>query len=123
MIVSSDKTQLMLFRDNIAYPIYLTIRNIAKDIHQKPSLQAQILVGYIPNTKLTGISNKVGHHYALANLFHSCMHNVLGLIGSIGETGITIMSGDGVWCRCHPIFAIFVGNYPEQALVTCIFNG
>jgi len=28
-----------------------------------------------------------------------------------------MMSGDGVWCRCHPIFAIFVGNYPEQGLV------
>lgn len=34
-----------------------------------------------------------------------------------------MMSGDGVWRWCHPIFAIFIGDYPEQALVTCTFNG
>ena len=32
-------------------------------------------------------------------------------------------SGDGVWRRCHPIFANFVGDYPEQTLVTCTYNG
>ena len=31
-------------------------------------------------------------------------------------------SGDGVWRRCHPIFANFIGDYPEQALVTCTFS-
>ena len=33
------------------------------------------------------------------------------------------MSGDGIWCRCHPILASFVGNYPEQVLVTCTYYG
>ena len=32
-----------------------------------------------------------------------------------------MMGGDGVWWRCHPIFANFVGDYPEQALVTCTY--
>ncbi|KAH8977942.1 hypothetical protein EDB86DRAFT_2837195 [Lactarius hatsudake] len=44
-------------------------------------------------------------------------------IASHSETGIAMMSGDGVWHRCHPIFAMFVGDYPEQVLVTCTFNG
>ena len=33
VIVPLDKTQLMLFRDKMAYPIYLTIGNIPKDVH------------------------------------------------------------------------------------------
>jgi Plavaka transposase len=32
VIISSDKMQLMLFHDKMAYPIYLTISNIPKDI-------------------------------------------------------------------------------------------
>jgi len=74
-------------------------------------------------TKLDGMENKTGHCCTLANLFHSCMQKVLGPIGSVSETSLEMMSGDGIWRWCHPIFAIFIGNYPEQALVTCTFNG
>ena len=33
-----------------------------------------------------------------------------------------MMSSNGVWWQCHPVLAIFVGDYPEQALVTCTYN-
>ena len=33
------------------------------------------------------------------------------------------MGADKVWRRCHPILAVFIGDYPEQALVTCTYNG
>ncbi|KAF8262730.1 hypothetical protein EI94DRAFT_1742876 [Lactarius quietus] len=59
----------------------------------------------------------------MANLYHSCMQIILGLITAYGETGIEMMSGDGIWCRCHPVFASFVGDYPEQILVTCTYSG
>ncbi|KAF8481855.1 hypothetical protein DFH94DRAFT_691497 [Russula ochroleuca] len=99
LIVSSDKTQLMLFRGKTAYLIYMTIGNIPKDIRQKPSRQAQLLIGYIPTTKLEGVTNKATRRW------------------------VTMMSGNGIWHRCHPIFAIFVGDYPKQALITCTYNG
>lgn len=82
-----------------------------------------MLIGYIPTTKLTTIPNKSARRRALANLFHTCMRTALGPIGPYGETGAAMMSGDGVWRRCHPILAVFVGDYPEQALVTCTYNG
>lgn len=123
IIVSSDKTQLTLFRGKSAYPIYLTIGNIPKEIRRKPSRHAQLLIGYIPTSKLEGITNKTARRRALANLFHACMRNALGPISLYGETGIPMMSGDGIWRRCHPIFAAFIGDYPEQALVTCTYNG
>ena len=97
MIVSSDKTQLTLFRDKMAYLIDLTIGNILKDIHWKPLYHAQLLIGYIPTTKLEGMPTKAGCHYALANLFHFCMQNILGSISSVGKTKIVMISGDSVW--------------------------
>jgi hypothetical protein len=50
------------------------------------------------------------------------MQVILGPISSSGEVGIDMMSGDGVWRRCHPILASFVEDYPEQVLVTCTHN-
>jgi hypothetical protein len=121
--VSTDKTQLTLFRDKQAYPIYLTIGNIPKKIRRQVSRHTHLLIGYIPTTKLTTISVKAARRRAVANLFHTCMTTALGPIGPYGETGVDMMSGDGVWRRCHPIFAIFIGDHPEQALMTCTYNG
>jgi hypothetical protein len=101
----------------------MTIGNIPKDIRRKPSRMAQILLGYIPVTKLLGLTSKAARRRGLANLFHSCMREVLKSIIEPGKSGVAMMSGDGVWRRCHPIFANFVGDYPEQALVTCTYSG
>ncbi|KAH9069673.1 hypothetical protein EDB83DRAFT_2314068 [Lactarius deliciosus] len=117
VILSSDKTQLTLFRGNTAYPVYMTIGNVPKEIRRKPSHRAQILMGYIPTTKLTSLTNKAARRRALANLFHACVQIILAPIAGYGETGVAMKSGDGTWHRCHPIFALFVGDYPEQILV------
>ena len=51
------------------------------------------------------------------------MQLLLTPINSIGETGVEMMGGDGISHRCHPIFAVFIGDYLEQTLVTCTLNG
>ena len=97
LLLSSDKTQLTQFCDKMAYPVHLTIGNIPKDICRKPSRHAQVLVGYIPTTKFKGLANKAARHRSQANLFHTCMRLLLAPINSIGETGIEMMGGDGIW--------------------------
>ena len=42
VIISSDKTQVTLFRNKSAYPVYMTIGNLPKSIRRKPSRQGQI---------------------------------------------------------------------------------
>ncbi|KAI9451738.1 hypothetical protein BJY52DRAFT_1154329 [Lactarius psammicola] len=123
VIISSDKTQLTHFRSKSAYPIYLSIGNIPKELRSKPTQQAQMLMGYIPTTRLGQIKNKTARRRALANLFHSCVHKLLAPIESYGVTGIAMATGDGKWYRCHPIFSTFIGDYPEQSLVACTYNG
>ena len=97
----------------------MSIRNIPKDICNKPTQRAQVLLGYIPTTQLKQIKNKVGRRRALANLFHTCMLRILSPIEQYGETGIAMATRDGVWYHCHPILATFVGDYLKQSLVAC----
>ena len=119
LVISTDKTQLTLFRNKSAYPVYLTIGNIPKEIQRKPSLHAQTLLGYLPATRLEHVQNKSSRRRSLANLFHACMAKILRPLESAGVTGIELATGDGVVRRCHPLLAAFVGDYPEQCLVTC----
>src|SRR5712672_3790601 len=80
IILSSDKTQLTLFRSKMAYPVYLTIGNILKDTRRKPTRHAQILIGYIPTTSFKGIKKKIGWRHAQAHLFHACIEMLLAPI-------------------------------------------
>ncbi|KAI0037562.1 hypothetical protein FA95DRAFT_1617849, partial [Auriscalpium vulgare] len=77
LLISTDSTQLTLFRNKSAYPIYLTIGNIPKEIRHKPSRRAQILLGYLPTLRLTHIKDKETRRRALANVFHACMRKIL----------------------------------------------
>lgn len=90
-----------------------------KDIRRKPSRRAQILLGYLPTTRLSHIKSKTGRRRALGNLFHTCMKRILEPLQAAGINGIEMTTGSGSVHRCHPIFATFVGDYPEQLLVTC----
>ncbi|PPQ73617.1 hypothetical protein CVT26_010525 [Gymnopilus dilepis] len=123
VIISSDKTQLTQFRNKTAYPVYLTIGNLPKHIRRKPSRQGQVLLAYLPTSKLDHITNKAARRRTLANLFHNCMKFVMKPLEGAGKDGIVMVSGDGAARRCFPIFAAYVGDYPEQVLVTLVKNG
>ncbi|KAI0310832.1 hypothetical protein OF83DRAFT_1295682 [Amylostereum chailletii] len=123
IIISSDKTQLTLFRNRAAYPVYLTIGNIPKDIRRKPSRHAQILLGYLPTSRLSHMKDAQTRCLALANIFHAALRTILKPLKHAGRDGVEMASGDGAVRRCHPIFAVFVGDYPEQCLVACCKHG
>ncbi|KAG1791568.1 uncharacterized protein HD556DRAFT_1432897 [Suillus plorans] len=100
IIISSDKTQVTLFRNKSVYPVYLTIGNIPKEIRHKPSCGAHILLAYLPCTRLEHITNKASR-----------------------LEGLRMASGDGVLRHCHLLFASFIGDYPEQLLAAGIKFG
>ena len=117
-MISTDKTQLTLFRNKAAYPVYITIGNIPKEIRRKPSHHAQMLLAYLPATRLEHVQNQSSRRRSLANLFHACAAKVLQPLEVAGISGVEMSSGDGTVHRCHPLLAVFIGDYPEQCLVT-----
>ncbi|KAG2361073.1 hypothetical protein BDR07DRAFT_1451775 [Suillus spraguei] len=120
VIISSDKTQVTMFRNKSAYPVYMTIGNIPKDIRRKPSCHAHVLLAYLPTTRLDHVTNKAAHRRMLANLYHACVGCVLAPLAAAGINGINMRRGDGTVHRGHPLFACFAGDYPEQVLATGI---
>ncbi|KAG2743481.1 hypothetical protein P692DRAFT_201886479 [Suillus brevipes Sb2] len=83
VIISSDKTQVTMFRNKTAYP-------------------AHILLAYLLTTRLEHVTNKSSRRRMLANSRALC----------------PLPDGDGAVRRGHPLFVCFVGDYPEQVLVT-----
>ena len=104
----------------MAYPVYLTIGNIPKYIHQKPSQLSQVLLAYLSTLKLDHIKNKASHHCCMSNLLHYCIQAIVKPWKSAGHNGIILISGDGTVRRCFPILAAYVGDYPEQVLVSLV---
>ena len=96
VIISTDKTQLTLFWNKAAYPVYISIGNIPKEIRRKPSYHAQTLLAYLPATRLENIENKSSQHQSLTNIFHACMAKVLKPLESAGVIGVEMVSGDGI---------------------------
>ncbi|KAJ7483045.1 hypothetical protein B0H11DRAFT_1689911, partial [Mycena galericulata] len=65
ILLSSDKTQLTVFGNRSAYPVYMTIGNIPKEIRRKPSRQAYVLLAYLPTSRLNNIKNDASRRRTL----------------------------------------------------------
>jgi hypothetical protein len=103
--------------------MYLMIGNIPQEIRHKPSCGGHILLAYLPTTQLEHITNKASRRWSITNLYHACLSCVLAPLQHAGLEGINMHSRDGAPHCCHPLFASFVGDYPEQLLATGIIFG
>ncbi|KAG8789232.1 hypothetical protein FRC12_013725 [Ceratobasidium sp. 428] len=121
IILSTDKTKMTLISGNQkAWPVYMSIGNISKNIRKLPSERATLLVGFIPVPELSNISNPIQKSEAGWQLFHSCMESILEPLKVLSRVGMDVLCADGGLRRVFPILAAYLADYPEQVLVTCV---
>ncbi|KZO92004.1 hypothetical protein CALVIDRAFT_547112 [Calocera viscosa TUFC12733] len=115
VILSSDKTQLALFRSNsTAWPVYMSLANIHKETRRKPSQRAMVLLGYLPTTKLTDISRQEDRSARLHDLFHHCVDIMISPLRAAAQQGVDMICPDGNIRRIHPIVVSYIADHPEQ---------
>ncbi|KAG1831199.1 hypothetical protein DFJ58DRAFT_719589 [Suillus subalutaceus] len=113
MILASDKTNLTRFcGDKAAWPIYLTIGNIKKEIHRQPSKHATVLIGYLPISKMSHFKDDEGCQLGRYQLFHNCMRLA-------GRCSINMVCADRNIRRIFPILVAYIVDHPEQCLIAC----
>ncbi|KIK19772.1 hypothetical protein PISMIDRAFT_13424 [Pisolithus microcarpus 441] len=117
VILASDKTKLSRFKGNkIAWPVYLSIGNLSKEVRHQPGRHASVLLGYLPVSKLESFDdNSIGRH----RLFHYCMRRLLHPLVDAGRNGVEMVCADGQIRKVFPILAAYIGDHPEQCLVAC----
>ncbi|KAG1861276.1 hypothetical protein F4604DRAFT_1882477 [Suillus subluteus] len=113
IILSSDKTCLSQFRgDKSAWPVYMSIGNIAKAKRRQASARATILIGYLPASKLDCFTPDAllpGQIQTLSSF----------LLLPLDNTGVEMVCADSLVRRVHPILAAYVADFPEQCLISC----
>jgi len=68
----------------------MTIGNIPKEIHYKPSSRAYVLLGYLPTTRLEIVNNQAKKWHLLSNMYHACMTHIIKPLKSAGEGSVNM---------------------------------
>jgi len=115
-ICASDKTHLINFSGNQhAWPLYLTISTIWKDISCTPNKSSWIVVGLI-SCPPKGAKNT-------DEAWHSAVGTVLSPLWNLDITGPALNwdCADAFQRQCYPLLAAWVRDYPEQVMVAQIW--
>ena len=112
VIFTSDETYLMNFSGTkSSWLLYMSIKNIQKDVHHTASRWAWILVGFIPVLP-KGVTD-------IDSLWYHAIHTMRKPLTevNISGTGFEWDCGNSFKCTSYPLLAAWIRDYPEIARI------
>lgn len=124
LIIATDQTTLSIMcGGQKAYPVYVTLGNISKDIRRKSSKHATVLLGYLPVDNFEDIIDDEKRRQLKAKLIHRAMEELLKPLRDASVKGKVMWCADGRLRHIYPIVAAYIADWPEQNLMACTSQG
>jgi hypothetical protein len=144
VILGSDATQLSVLSGTAkAWPVYISIGNIPKDIRYIGRQQSLMLLGYLPIphckslapikhfgtdsvTEILGGEKEASDPLYLEwkrSVFHQALRVMIEPLFQPAREGILLPGPDTLLRNCFPILSVYIADYPEQVLLTLIKYG
>ncbi|KAG0643778.1 hypothetical protein HOY80DRAFT_868869, partial [Tuber brumale] len=119
LLFASDKTYLINFSgDKAAWPIYMSISNIRKDIQQQSSEHARILVAFLLNPLMNPKSSEI--HRSWRRAIEYILKPIADL--DIAGAGYEWDCTNGQVRHCYLVLAAWITDYPEHGILARIIN-
>jgi Plavaka transposase len=120
VIGASDKTPLTIGSGNEEmHPVLLSLANIDARVHMKATSHSFALAAYLPIPKFVNVSAPV-HALLTARVYHICV-DIITVNLKLAEAHGAFMSDPSSRVRmCHTPLASWIGDLPEQRVVSCI---
>ena len=119
LLLASDKTQLTNFSGvKAAWPLYMSIGNISKDLQRQGTKRTWVLFALLP------IPPKQPKDGEIHRSWQGAIERILKPIGEldIAGPGYEWDCADGQVRRCYPILAAWIADYQEYVILARIIN-
>ena len=120
LLFASDKTHLTNFSgDKAAWPLYMTLGNIKKEVRRQSSKRAWVLIALLP------VPPKNPESGEIHTTWHTAVNKVLEPIEDfdLDGPGYSWDRADGQIRRCYPVVAAWIADYMEYVVVARLVGG
>ncbi|KAG8709809.1 hypothetical protein FRC08_018030 [Ceratobasidium sp. 394] len=123
LIIASNRTMLLvMLGGQQAYPIYISLENINKEVRRKPSMQATVLLAYLPVDKFQHVTNPTLRSRLRNELTHWAMEKVMEPLVVTSKEGVEALCADGRYQKAYLMVVALALDFQEQCLMACIIS-
>ena len=120
VVLSSDKTNISVISGNrVAYPLLISLANIAPEIQSKTSLHSYLLLALLPVAKFTHKHTCI-QSLLQDRLTHAALAKVLEPLKIAARVGYMMNDPAGNLHYCYTLLAAYIADTPEQTLLACV---